>query len=63
VSKHDKLLARILAGASDANIRFDDLCRLLSHLGFEERIRASHHLFRKAGIEEKVNLQRQGNNA
>jgi len=30
---------------------------------FEERIRGSHHLFRKQGIEEKINLQRDGNKA
>jgi len=27
-------------------------------LGFEERIRGSHHMFRKAGVEEKIKLQR-----
>ena len=25
--------------------------------GFQERIRGSHHIFRKEGIEEKINLQ------
>jgi hypothetical protein len=47
-----------LRGTSDANIAFDDLCQLLLRLGFEERKRGSHHIFRKAGIEEKINLQR-----
>jgi hypothetical protein len=32
-------------------------------LGFEERIRGSHHLFRKTGVEEKINLQREGSQA
>jgi len=27
------------------------------------RIRGSHHVFRKEGIEEMINLQREGNNA
>ena len=36
---------------------------MLLYLGFEERIRGSHHIYRKAGIEEKINLQREGNNA
>lgn len=27
-------------------------------LGFDERIRGSHHIFRKSGVEEKINLQR-----
>ena len=50
-------------GTSDANIAFDDLCHLLKRVGFEERIRGSHHLFRKIGVEEMVNLQRDGNKA
>jgi predicted RNA binding protein YcfA (HicA-like mRNA interferase family) len=53
----------VLSGVSDANIRFDDLRKLLERLGFEERIRGSHHIFRKSGIQDKVNLQRDGNNA
>ena len=61
MSRYDKLLRRILQGKSDANIRFDDLCQLLRHLGFDERIRASHHIFRKQGVEEKINLQRDDN--
>lgn len=59
----DKVLERVLSRVSDANIRFDDLCQLLSRLGFEMRVRGSHHIFRKAGVEEKVNLQREGNEA
>ncbi|MFZ2807530.1 MAG: type II toxin-antitoxin system HicA family toxin [Desulfosalsimonadaceae bacterium] len=58
MGKYDKLLFQILRGTSDANIGFDDLCQLLFRLGFEERIRGSHHTFRKEGIEEKINLQR-----
>jgi hypothetical protein len=58
MGKHDKLLSQILQGRSDANILFDDLRRLLLHLGFEERIRGSHHMFRRSGVEEKINLQR-----
>jgi predicted RNA binding protein YcfA (HicA-like mRNA interferase family) len=53
----------VLSGTSDASIRFDDLCQLLLNLGFEMRVRGSHHIFRKAGIEEKVNLQREGSEA
>ena len=63
MAKYDKLLLRILQGTSDANIRFDDLCSLLRHLGFEERIRGSHHIFRRQGVEEKINLQRDDNKA
>ena len=54
----DKILRRVLSGTADAAIRFDDLCHLLESLGFEKRVRGSHHLFRKSGVEEKVNLHR-----
>ena len=58
MGKYDKLLLQILRGTSDANISFDDLCQLLRRLGFEERTRGSHHIFRRQGVEEKINLQR-----
>ena len=63
MGKHEKLLDRILKGRSDANISFDGLLALLLYLGFEERTKGSHHIFRKAGIEEKINLQRDGGKA
>jgi hypothetical protein len=54
---------QILGGKSDANIAFNDLCNLLLRLGFEMRIGGSHHIFRMAGVEEKINLQRDGGKA
>jgi hypothetical protein len=33
---------------------------LLKSLGFEERIRGSHHIYRRADVEERLNLQREG---
>ncbi len=63
MSKYEKLLQKILQGTSDANIAFDDLCQLLKRLEFEERVRSSHHVFRREGIEEKINLQRDDNKA
>jgi predicted RNA binding protein YcfA (HicA-like mRNA interferase family) len=59
----DKILRRVLSGTADAAIRFDDLCHLLESLGFERRVRGSHHLFRKSGVEEKINLQKTGSQA
>ena len=53
----DKLLNRILRGTSDANISFADLCQLMRRLGFDERIRGSHHIFTRAGVAEILNLQ------
>ena len=63
MSQLDKLLAKILLGNSDANIPFAQLCQLLRRLGFEERIRGSHHIFTKDGVEEILNLQPKGSQA
>ncbi|MDT8405722.1 MAG: type II toxin-antitoxin system HicA family toxin [Methylococcales bacterium] len=63
MGKHDKFIEKILKGTADANIAFEDIRGLLIHLGFDERIRASHHLYRKQGIEEKINMQRSGSKA
>ena len=63
MSKYDKLLFQILRGTADASLKFEDLCGLLEKIGFEKRIRGSHHMFRKEGVLEKINLQRDGNKA
>ena len=60
MSRHEKLLALVLRGTSDASVSFDDLRSLLLRLGFEERTRGSHHVFRRPGVEERINLQRDG---
>lgn len=57
MSQAEKLLNRILAGTSDTNIGFDELCQLLRRLKFDERIKGSHHIFSKDGVEELINLQ------
>ena len=33
------------------------MCQLLINLDFEERIRGSHHIFTRDGVEEILNLQ------
>jgi hypothetical protein len=63
VSKVTKTLDRILRGNADANIRFSDLCALLKHLGFAERIRGDHHIFTLPSVVEILNLQPQGGKA
>ena len=63
MSKYEKLLFKVLRGTSDTNISFNELCGLVKRFGFEERTRGSHHLFRKDGIEEKINLQRDDDKA
>jgi predicted RNA binding protein YcfA (HicA-like mRNA interferase family) len=55
----EKILDKILSGLSDKNIRFDDLKKLLTDLGFSMRIKGSHYIFYKEGIDEIVNLQPQ----
>jgi predicted RNA binding protein YcfA (HicA-like mRNA interferase family) len=63
VPRQDSLLLRILRGESDANIPFQPLRRLLYNLGFQERIRGSHHIFFRDDIEDILNLQPLGRNA
>jgi hypothetical protein len=63
MSKWDKLLLKIMKGGSDANISFDELRSLLLRIGFEERVRGSHHTFRLPGVPEKPNLQKSGSHA
>jgi hypothetical protein len=63
VGKHEEFRLRILHGKSDANINFDELRNFLQWLGFEERTRGSHHVFRRNGVRELINLQREGSKA
>ncbi len=63
MGKHEKLIGRVLSGDSDANIKFKDLCNLLIKCGFEMKTRGSHHIFRREGVSEKINLQEDGNHA
>ena len=63
MNKHHQILLKILTGTSDANIGFSDLCKLLLHLGFQERTRGSHHIFYKDKIPEIIHLQPRGSNA
>ena len=58
-----KLLNQILTGRSDANIPFAGLRHLLLRLGFDERTEGSHHIFRMSGVEEMINLQKEGSKA
>ena len=55
----DKLIAKLMLGASDSNFSFSDLCQILQILGFEVRINGSHHIFSKEGVAEIINLQPQ----
>lgn len=63
MSRHRKVLRAVLSGASDANIRFEDLCRVLLHWGFGLRVRGDHHIFTRDDVEEIINLQPKGGKA
>lgn len=60
MGKYEKLIQRILIAKSDRDIDFNELRNLLSRLGFTERIRGSHHVFRKDEVRDKITLQRDG---
>ena len=64
MTHRSRVLTRVLSGATDQNIQFDELRRLLVELGFVERVRGSHHIYTRDGVEEILNLQpRQGGRA
>ena len=63
MGKYSKLKERILSGTADNNIEFQELCRFLIRLGFEERVRGDHHIFVKDNISEIINLQPNGSKA
>jgi hypothetical protein len=56
----ESFLSRVLGGSADANIRFSDLRSVLLRLGFVERVRGSHHIFTRDGVEEILNIQPRG---
>ncbi len=63
MSKLDKLILKILSGNSDNNIEFSDLVKIVETLGFSYRIKGSHHIFYKDGVDEIINLQPDGSKA
>lgn len=63
MSKFEKILTKVLRGTSDANIGFDELVSLLIRLGFQSRIRGSHHIFYMDNIVEIINIQEKSGKA
>ena len=63
MSKFEKIIQKITSGSSDRNIDFNDLCTLLETLGFNNRIKGSHHIYFREGIDEIINLQPLNNKA
>lgn len=63
MSRYSKILKKVLLGRSDNNIEFNDLCGLLSHLEFENRVNGSHHIYFRKDIAEILNIQPNGSKA
>lgn len=63
MTKTEKILRKLLSGVSDTNIAFSDLLVLIENLNFNSRIRGSHYIFTRDGIEEILNLQEKGGKA
>ena len=57
MSKRLKFLMQLVNPAQASNLDFDALVNLLLFLGFDQRVRGSHHIFTKPGLEEIINLQ------
>jgi predicted RNA binding protein YcfA (HicA-like mRNA interferase family) len=63
MGKQEKLLEQLANTAQDTNWNFDDMSGLLQRLGWEMRVRGSHHFFRKTGVRAIINLQPAGSKA
>jgi predicted RNA binding protein YcfA (HicA-like mRNA interferase family) len=63
MGKQEKLLQQLAKPAHDANWNFQDMTGLLLRLGWEMRVRGSHHFFRKPGVRDIINLQPVGSKA
>ncbi|MEP0813305.1 MAG: type II toxin-antitoxin system HicA family toxin [bacterium] len=59
MTKIRKLLEQVLRGSG--NVSFADVLTLLDALGFRlARKKGSHHIFRRAGVNELINIQNFG---
>jgi len=55
MSKFEKLIQKILNGK---NVSYDDAENVLLHLGFELKIRGSHHNFRKPRYPRTITIKK-----
>ena len=51
-----KVFEKIIQGNADRNIDFDDLCKVLEAFNMNCRIKGSHYIYYKNGIDEIFNL-------
>jgi virulence-associated protein VapD len=60
MTQYDKLWLALLSAQSDTSFAFTDLLKILMRLGFEMRIKGSHHIVYRQGVPEILNLQPNG---
>ncbi|MCL2055020.1 MAG: type II toxin-antitoxin system HicA family toxin [Oscillospiraceae bacterium] len=60
---NDKIFQAVLSANQDNNIKFVDLRILLTQLGFNERIKGDHFIYKKQGLSERINIQPNGKSA
>ena len=60
MSQTEKMILSLLSGAQDKSFLFADLQTILSRLGFQGRIKGDHFIYRRADIEEIINIQPAG---
>lgn len=53
----------VMNGKSDSNIHFADFRKLLLSFGFRERIKGDHFIYKRDDINERINIQPNGNKA
>lgn len=63
MSRDKSLFQKILGGRSDGNIRFADFARPAPESGVHRKGAGEHHIFRREGVAERINLQRDGSQA
>ena len=60
---NDKTFQSILSGQQDNNIKFNDFRTIILNLGFKERIKGDHFIYKRKNFPERINIQPDGNMA
>ncbi|MDD3240665.1 MAG: type II toxin-antitoxin system HicA family toxin [Lachnospira sp.] len=63
MATNDKIMFAIMSGTQDSNIRFSDLQKILSVLGFHYRVKGDHFIYWNENVDEIVNIQPDGSKA
>ncbi|MCL2050681.1 MAG: type II toxin-antitoxin system HicA family toxin [Lachnospiraceae bacterium] len=61
---NEKIYNAVISGKSDNNIKYRDFQNLIESLGFEfKRQKGSHATYKNYSINERMNIQAEGNKA